>query len=92
MGNNARQKFGAHVRALRIAKGLTQSELAAKIKISTTYLCGIERGVGSLKAAKLMRLAKALDALTPELFELAIVARAPDLHEALDGLRKAGAA
>ncbi len=38
------KKFGAHLRKLRLAKGLTQKSLAAKSGLSLSYINKIENG------------------------------------------------
>ena len=69
--------FGQRLRELRIEKGMTQKELAAKAKIDFTYLSKIETGVMSPPRAKtILALARGLGvdkdgAIVDELFGLA---------------------
>lgn len=51
---------GANVRRLRLAKGLTQEQLAFEAKIDLTYEGGIERGVRNPSLLVLTRIAAAL--------------------------------
>jgi len=39
------KRFGERVRELRLAKGLSQEELAFRADIHRTYLSGVERGI-----------------------------------------------
>lgn len=53
--------FGQRLRELRIEKGMTQKELAAKAKIDFTYLSKIETSVMSPPRAKtILALARGL--------------------------------
>lgn len=65
--------FGAHVRKLRLAKGMTLRDLAQAIDVDFSYLSKIENGkAGYLPGADTIRaLAVALDADVIELLELA---------------------
>ena len=36
--------FGAHIRSLRLERGLSQEEVADRAGVHVTYLSGIERG------------------------------------------------
>lgn len=51
---------GANVRALRVAKGLTQEQLAFEAELDLTYVGGIERGKRNPSLAVIARLAKVL--------------------------------
>ena len=52
--------FGAHVRALRLARGLSQEEVAHLAGLHVTYLSGIERGKRNPSLKNLRKLAGAL--------------------------------
>jgi transcriptional regulator with XRE-family HTH domain len=49
-----------HLRRYRLARQLTQAQLAQKVKISAPYLCQLEAGIRSPSLAVLRRQAKAL--------------------------------
>jgi transcriptional regulator with XRE-family HTH domain len=51
---------GKNVRRLRLARGLTQEQLAFEAKIDLTYVGGIERGVRNPSLLILARVAAAL--------------------------------
>ena len=61
--------IGANVRRLRLAKGLTQEQLAADAGIDLTYAGGIERGRRNPSLDVLARVAAALGAELPDLLE-----------------------
>jgi len=66
------REFGAKLRELRKKAGLTQSELAEKVKINFTYISKIESGVMPPPSGKVvLRLAKVLHADKDELMILA---------------------
>ncbi len=48
------------LKAIRKEKGLSQRALAAKAKMSVTYLCNVENGKADPSLSTLRRLAKAL--------------------------------
>ena len=52
--------FGAHVRALRLARGLSQEEVAHRAGLHVTYLSGIERGKRNPALKNIRRIAVAL--------------------------------
>jgi transcriptional regulator with XRE-family HTH domain len=54
-------RIGRRVRALRLARGLTQARLAEDVGCSSHFVSGIERGVDSPSLITLERLAGALD-------------------------------
>lgn len=58
---------GSNVRALRIAKGLTQEQLAFEADLDLTYVGGIERGKRNPSLLVMVRLADALEALPDHL-------------------------
>lgn len=61
--------IGGNVKRLRIAKGLTQEQLAFEAKIDLTYAGGIERG---RRNPSLLVMARIADALEAELTELLV--------------------
>jgi len=60
--------FGARVRALRRAQGLSQEELAHRVGVHPTYLGGIERGERNPALKNIGQLARALGVSMAELF------------------------
>ena len=54
------KRFGAKVRALRGARGLSQEELARKAGLHRTYVGGIERGERNISLINIEKLAMAL--------------------------------
>ena len=62
------ERFGERVRELRVAKGLSQEELAFKAGVHRTYLGGIERGERNPSLKNITTIAKALDISLSELF------------------------
>jgi len=62
------KQFGERVRALRLAIGLSQEELAFKSGMHRTYLGGIERGERNPSLKNIAAIAKALGVTLPQLF------------------------
>jgi transcriptional regulator with XRE-family HTH domain len=60
--------FGERVRSLRLARGLTQPELADASGVSTQWLKMIEAGRASPSFARISALADALEVRPPVLF------------------------
>ena len=63
------KRFGERVREVRLAKGLSQEELAANCELDRTYISGIERGVRNPSLRNIIRLSEALAVSQRELFE-----------------------
>lgn len=59
--------FGAHLRALRLARGLTQPQLAERCDSNVPFISNVERGVMLPGLAMLLRLAGALECDMSEL-------------------------
>ncbi|MBA7616244.1 hypothetical protein ES703_23540 [subsurface metagenome] len=62
------KQFGERVKDLRLAKGLSQEDLAFKAGMHRTYLGGIERGERNPSLKNIAAIARALDVALPELF------------------------
>ena len=62
-----RKRFGAKIRELRRAKGLSQEELAFRAGIHRNYLGGVERGERNPALDNIAAIAKALDVTPGEL-------------------------
>jgi transcriptional regulator with XRE-family HTH domain len=54
-------EFGNAVRRLRIARGLSQEELADRVELHRTYVGGIERGERNPTLVTIRRIAEALE-------------------------------
>jgi len=62
------KRFGKRVRELRLAKGLSQEELAYRADVHRTYLGGIERGKRNPALKNISAIAEALGVSLSELF------------------------
>lgn len=62
------KRFGKKVRELRLAKGLSQEELAYRADVHRTYLGGIERGKRNPALKNISAIAEALGVSLSELF------------------------
>jgi len=60
--------FGRRVRELRLARGLSQEELAFRAGVHRTYLGSIERGERNPALKNIAAIADALDVSLAELF------------------------
>ena len=67
--------FGAHLRELRLARGLTQPQLAERCDSNVPFISNVERGVMLPGLAMLLRLADALGCSMCELVSVFDVAR-----------------
>lgn len=63
-----RQRFGAHIRDLRIAAGLTQEAFADRCGLAQTYVSRIENGGANPSLDAMQILADALRVQLPTLF------------------------
>lgn len=63
----ATERFGANVRAARLARGWTQEDLAHKTGLASVQVSRIERGKREVRLTTLLRLSAALDATPNEL-------------------------
>ena len=63
-----KKQFGDRVRELRLSKGLSQEELAFRVKIHRTYIGGIERGERNPSLKNIAAIANALGVTLSELF------------------------
>jgi transcriptional regulator with XRE-family HTH domain len=64
------QVFGAHLRALRIERGLTQQKLAERCESNEPFISNLERGVKIPSLSMLLRLAEALECTMCNLVEI----------------------
>jgi transcriptional regulator with XRE-family HTH domain len=65
-----RHRFGAAVRELRSARGWSQEDLAAAVKLHRTYVGSVERGERNVSLLNIVRLAEALGVSPSELMAL----------------------
>jgi transcriptional regulator with XRE-family HTH domain len=64
MADPAPGSFGAHVRSLRVARGLKQEELAERCELHVDTIKGLERNTFEPSLRTLRKLAKGLGALS----------------------------
>ncbi len=64
---DVRVRFGQKLRQLRMAKGLSQEELAFRAQLHRTYISSAERGERNVSLVNLERLASALSMSLREL-------------------------
>jgi transcriptional regulator with XRE-family HTH domain len=62
--------FGPHLRELRLARGLTQAELADRARSNVIFISRLERGVTTPTLGMLLRLADALECRVVHLIEI----------------------
>jgi transcriptional regulator with XRE-family HTH domain len=53
-------KFGKRVRAIRLKKEMTQTDLAEKLRVSRNYISRIETGVENMSLKNIEKLARVL--------------------------------
>ena len=70
ISNDAQKIVAANLRRLRLSKGLTQEELAARAGIHRTYVGFVERGERKISVNVLFELAAALEVSPGELVAL----------------------
>lgn len=63
------RQFGERLRTLRVARGLSQEDLAERADMHRTYVGGIERGERNLALLNIWALARALHVPPARLFE-----------------------
>lgn len=61
MTNLINTNFGEYIKQLRVDKGYTLTQLAAKLDLDSANLCRIENGKREFNEKKLPKLAEALD-------------------------------
>lgn len=66
---NIQERFGQRMRALRVAKGLSQEEFAANCGLDRTYISGVERGRRNISLKNIEVVAQSLGVRISELFE-----------------------
>jgi transcriptional regulator with XRE-family HTH domain len=63
-----RERFALNVRFLRVQKGLSQEELAARSGLHRTFVSDVEREIRNVALSNIGKLARALDVDVSELF------------------------
>lgn len=56
-----KKRFGARLRSLRQARGLSQEDLALSCQLDRTYIGGVERGERNISLINIIRLACSLN-------------------------------
>ena len=69
MSEDVRQMVGRNVRRLRIAAGMSQAELAAKLGVDRAYVSGLELGERNATILTLWHVAQALQIRIAALFK-----------------------
>jgi transcriptional regulator with XRE-family HTH domain len=62
--------FGPHLRSLRLARNLTQTDLAERSRSNLQFISKLERGVTTPSLGMLLRLSEALDCQITDLVEV----------------------
>ena len=62
--------FGAHLRELRVARDLSQAQLAERARSSKPFISNLERGLTTPSLGMLLRLAEALECRPSELINV----------------------
>jgi transcriptional regulator with XRE-family HTH domain len=70
--------FGRALRVLRLLRGITQEELAARVGTDATYLSQVENGHRGLRWHTVMRFLRALDADLHQLADAMVEAKESD--------------
>ena len=63
-----KEMIGSRIREIRNKKGITQDQLAERVRISSKYLSSIERGKENPTLNTILKLARSLDIMPAEFF------------------------
>ncbi len=69
MYRSARQLFSQNIRKARIAKGLSQEDLAELAALHRNYIGGVERGERNISIDNMEKIARALAMTIPNLMQ-----------------------
>ena len=67
--DDLKRQFGLRVRALRERLGISQQELALRVKLDRTYIGSVERGERNVSLVNIHKLAAGLNVRTDELLD-----------------------
>ncbi len=67
--NNLSKRFAKRFKQIRLVKGLSQGDVARKLKVHRSYVSGIERGVRNPSLRVVERLATGLGVSVKDLFK-----------------------
>jgi|SRR5215475_5494560 transcriptional regulator with XRE-family HTH domain len=76
--------IGRNIRAIRLARGFTQEELALRIGITFQQVQKYEKGANRVGGSRLVQMAEAMDVPVVALFEGAEIGATPIRNELLD--------
>ena len=65
---NLKKEFGKRIRLLRKTRGMTQTQLAEKAGIHSSFLSSVERGIMNASLESIVAIAKALEVHPGKLF------------------------
>lgn len=77
MSHSARQTFSKNVRRARLAKGLSQEDLAERADLHRNYVGGVERGERNISVDNMERIATALRTTIAALLEESLAGTQP---------------
>ena len=66
---DVRKRFGKRVKELRLARGLSQKELADLVEQDTSYISGIEKGESEISIEMIQKLSIAFKINISDIFE-----------------------
>lgn len=66
--SDIRVEFGAHLRKIRLQRGISQEALAEAAELHRTYVSSVERGERNISLLNIARLAEALDTQIRDFF------------------------
>lgn len=64
-----RRRFGRRVHALRVERGLSQTDVGERCGLDRAYMSGLEHGMRNPTLDTIVRLASAFDVAVAELFD-----------------------
>ena len=69
MSTDILERFGQHVKKIRLKKGLSQEQLGLSSDLDRTYISGIERGKRNISLLNIIKLANSLDVSLKEIID-----------------------